>query len=276
MELAARLRAMEARVRDLERLETPDRAARGMAAAVSMLQAFPGIRGIWPGGAIGGAAGVAANRLVDISGNGLHLSSNNNTQVLLDSGLIAATRTVAATPTWWNHADDALFSIIGNELYINSAIRGLTVGCWAKFEGSGVAENAMSKWHTTGNQRSYQLNRQAGNTIQTAISSDGTGGTIITATSTATLAANVWGHIIMRFNPGSKLSVFLNAVEAANTTSIPATLFNSSADFILGGIGGTGNATARFSQMFLCAAAVPDIFIDTYFQATAPLFGVSV
>lgn len=262
--------SMEAKFR---RLNNP---AHAMADAIGMLQMFPGIVGIWPGNIVGGGAGVAADRLVDVSGNGLHLSNNSNAQILYDSNLIAATRTARSTPTWWNHADDALFDILGNESYINSPIHGLTMGCWVKFETTGTAETAISKWNTTGNQRAYQLNRQANDTIQAAISSDGTGATIVTATTTDTLALNTWGHIVMRFDPSAELSVFLNSAEVVNTTSIPATIFNSSANFIVGGIGGAGNATARFCQLFLCRAAVPDIFIDTYFQMTAPLFGVTV
>jgi hypothetical protein len=278
MELAARLRAIEARVRDLERLESPDRAARGMAAAVGMLQMFPGLRGLWPLGIYN-----ASSEAIDRSGNGLSLTRGGTAvSDLADAGATLAPKTFFGDgASNLSRADEAAFDILGTEAYVRPSqnLRGLTIGMWVRLNAIGAVRVAMSKWASSN--FSYTLSADNGSGNNTFFVS-GNGTTSVGVTNSGSpLAAESWLFVCGRYRSEvPDVKVWMNEVSNTNATSIPSALFDGTAAFRIGqradGTDGIGLNGGRGSLAFLCHAAVPDIFIDTYFQATAPLFGVSV
>lgn len=250
------------------RLNNP---AHAMVDAVGMLRMFPGVVGIWPGGVFGGGS-ASQSKLVDVSGNGLHLTRNGTT--LARSTGLASYIEYDGSSGFYEHADASIFDIVGTETYIGASLRGLTIGCWVYFSALGTNEAVMSKMGASGN-FSYILHKLSSNdAINFRISSDGS--TLVSVTSD-TLSAPRWYFICGRYDPSAELKIWLNGDAVSNTTSIPATIFSGNGPFAIGTYNsGVHLFDGYVSLAFLCAAAVPDIFIDTYFQMTTPLFGVSV
>lgn len=236
--------------------------------AVSMLQMFPGLRGLWPGSAIDGSG-----NLRDFSGNGLLLTRNGGVSTFPDKGLVP-TINYNGTTAYHNRADEAAFDIIGNETYVGGPYQGLTIGSWVFFDNVASATEGISgKWNTAAN-RSYRIARFSNGAAFFEVSVDGA---VATQVFTAGIVGAAAAFVCGRFDPSSELKVWLNGETNTNTTSIPATIFNSSADFVIGGIhGGSQLLDGRIALSFLCAAALPDVFINTFYQMTAPLFGISV
>lgn len=134
----------------------------------------------------------------------------------------------------------------------------------------------MTKFLTSGNARSYRLYRNVSNQLVLGISDDGSAET--TVSSTATAGATQWYFLVGRFKPSTEMAVWVNAVKATNTTSIPASIDDNASDFNLGiiddGTGSGGVLTGRASVCFLAASALPDDMIGALFQQSRALYGV--
>ena len=265
--------SMEAKFR---RLNNP---AHAMADAVGMLQMFPGLVGLWPGSGVGGGSTVL-NAVTDKSGNGLHLSTNGNARIAYPSSTrLFSVMSFDGTNSYFSHADAAIFDITGADLPVAAAqIGGVTIGGWFyATDATPAATMALIGKSNTPSNTSYWIRLNTGGTVTFDVSTDGS--TIVSATSAA-ISDATWYFVVGRFTPSTSMSIRINGTVVTNSTSIPATLFNSNAPFQIGARQSGGVAANFFGGRsvlsFLCAAAVPDIFIDTYFQMTAPLFGVSV
>lgn len=258
--------SMEAKFR---RLNNP---AHAMADAVGMLQMFPGLVGLWP---CAGAGGGAANpsMLTDVSGNGLHLTLNTAASHTT-SGLIPVVNFVG-TGSYY-HADAAIFDILGTESHIQNDIKGLTIGGWFQFDRLATAETLLSKWTSGTGANSYLLQKHSNDTVRLFVEDSSSNQNI--AASASAVNTSGWFFCAGRFDPSTEVAVWLNGEKTVNTTSIIAAIDNTATRFEMAArdTGAAGLLDGRVSLAFLCAAAVPDIFIDTYFQMTAPLFGVSV
>ena len=245
------------------RLNNP---AHAMADAVGMLRMFPAIRGIWTGAAVG-ASGQARDEI-----NGLHLTNNGNALFGYKSNTLVPRILYDGSTQYHSRTDEAAFDITGTEAFINQP--GLTIGAWVQFDVAAAAtEMIASKWATSN--LSYNINRQSSGVLRFSITNDGT--TTVNVDTVATMAANTQYFVCGRFTPSSEIMARINGISVFNTTSIPASIFSGSGNFELAANGGGSNLMdGRITLAFLCAAAVPDIHLDTFFQFTAPLFGVSV
>ena len=248
------------------RLNNP---AHAMADAIGMLQMFPGIRGIWTGGAIGASGGL--RELI----NDLHLTNNNNPLFGYNTNTLISRVQYNGTNQYHSRASEAAFNITGTESYVATAQRGLTIGAWVRFDNNATAtEMIASKWQGGAN-LSYALHRLSTGVLRFAISNDGS--TQVNADTSATMTSGNPYFVCGRFTPSTSLGARINGTNVPNTTSIPASVFSGSSDFCIAANGtGANYLDGSVLLTFLCAAAVPDIFIDTYFQMTAPLFGVTV
>ena len=249
------------------RLNNP---AHAMADAIGMLQILPGIVGIWSGGTPG-----PSGQLIDKSGNGLSLTRQNGLFGVDSNTLISRLSFDSTIPRYWDRTDEAITSITGTEAYIIP--KGLTILCWLNIPAIGAStQTGIAKWNATGDQRSYALFfDNAGNALG-QISNNGTASGI-KSLSIGTYPTNQWAFFSYRFTPSTEVAGWINRTKTTNTSSVPASIFDSTANFTIGATHGGGNAlSGRGSLLALFAAAVPDIFIDTYFQMTAPLFGVTV
>lgn len=218
---------------------------------------LPGLRACWPMSSIN-----AGGDLVDLSAQARTLTAVGtpgyavyNNQLLPYSEYDGATQ-------YHHRATEAGLAITGE----------LTLMAWLWAD---VTANmlAFSKWDTTGNQRSYGISLVNTDQWRANLSTDGTA--VVTADS-AVIASNLntWHFVWMRFFPSTALDISVDGVTVSNTTAIPASIFVSTADLILGG----GNAGAewdgRATYAALCAVALSDTRLDKLWRWGRGLFGV--
>lgn len=249
----------------------------------AMLSVFPGVIGFWPG--LNGITS-ASFALRDMSGSGLHLTASASPPAQETSNtMFGVWANFNGSSNYYYVADAAYNSILGTETSIASAFRGLTFMAWVRPSSAiGTTEEIGAKWLTTGNQRSWRLRRNAAGTMLFSISSDGTAATLSEVTSSNNLEQNEWHFVAARFTPSTEIKIWESASGAlntnTNTTSIPAAIFDSSTDLMIGAVGSNASPgeywNGNLSRIVLCRAAVPDSFINLYFQMTAPLFGISI
>lgn len=146
----------------------------------------------------------------------------------------------------------------------------------------GAFEPISGKWRTTTANRSFLLSRNVSGQVVANLSTDGSAN--VTTTSTTTITASDWAYCAMRFDPSTEIAVFLGfrgGVEGAlekviNTTSIPASIFNSSAAFSLGvlnaGTTPSNHTACKISQTILIASAVPDEILNQHYTQVRALY----
>ena len=263
----ALLRDMRAIVERLERLEVQPRGQ--WWGVLSAFLALPGLRGFWPMSVFDGSGNA-----IDVSGHGHTLTYNGNPTYNVTG--LAPYLALDGTGDYLSKADDEDLDILGTEAYVG--IPGLTLGGWFYSTDTTNSRGAMSKWDSTGPQRSYALllgGAVEGDPVLFYISDDGTNTDNVV--SSVGYSASTWTFIAGRFDDsdtGAEQAVWVNATKTTDTTA-RAAAFNSTADFLIGGRhGGNDLMTGRASLCFLCAAAVPDNTISLLYQCSRGLFGV--
>jgi len=263
------IQALRRRVEALEGFEHQKADEDAWRAACAAFLALPGLRGFWPMSAFDSSGNAQ-----DVSGHGHHLTYTGAPTYSQD-GIIPFIAMGGSGRLV--RSDEADLDITGGESYVASATQGLTLGGWFYVVTLDDYDRFMAKYDGT-TERSYWL--YEGTTAQEratfGISSDGAAtGTVSVSSANGSVPASVWRFIAGRFDPSTSLDVFVNAVKATNTTSIPATIYSGSADFAIGANGdGTNAITARIALAFLCAAAVSDGTVEALYQATRGMFGV--
>lgn len=100
----------------------------------------------------------------------------------------------------------------------------------------------------------------------------GNGSSSINVASSA-ITAGVWYHVIGRYTPSSQIAIFLDGVKTINTTSVPASLFNAAANFVIGGNSSGGELlTGKASLCFLCHEPLADEQITVLYQMSRHLY----
>jgi len=237
-------------------------------ATLSEYQTLPCLRFLGAGGL--GSAGEWR----DLSGNGMHLTYNGN-PVMSYTTQGAPYFYYDGVGDYHAHADDAHFDITGTETVVAAAVRGLTCGAWVYFQnGTGSSEWILSKYLTTGNQRSYALRRAAAGVLQAYVTTDGS--TLVNVVSVGTLAQAVWYFVAMRFVPSTTLDNWLNDTKATLAAGVPASIYSGTAVFEVNGInaGGAELMTGRVAFPFACACALSDTQITRLYNRSRGLFGV--
>lgn len=239
----------------------------------SFVLSLPGLIAAW-----GGGVDIATPALVDMSGNGLHLTFNGNAALNIDSSRPFVSHiTLDGTGDYMSRADEAKLDVLGTSTALVSALRGLTFAAWVRFDNTAAAGEVVGgKFNGTGNQRSWFLQRGATGVLASGISNAGTA-TDAGASSTAVIAANTWTHVAFTFEPSVALRNYLNGAEdGTDTSSVPASLFNSSAALILGAANAaTSNfMTGDIAMPWLTASLTSANLINYFYQMTRPLFGV--
>jgi hypothetical protein len=267
-------------VRDVQRrvarLESMSR-HNTLADTVAAFLAIPGLVAFWPTSVVRNDS--PTDRVRDISGSGYHLTATNTPlhSYITDDGLAPYIR-FNGTNQYLTRADGGAADwadIIGNESHISSTRRGLTLGGWFQFDSAaGSAETLMAKWLAAGNQRSYQLARDAAGNAAFYVSSSGAA-----ATTTATLTdalddAAAWYFVVGKWEPSTESTIFVNG--ASNTAvSADATLLDSTADFTVAVTDSlSGYMDGIASMCFLSAMNLRDELITSLYQQTRPLFVV--
>lgn len=243
-----------------------------LGALFGQYMSLPGLVGFWPGHF---GNGTNLGFLRDIGGQDLHLTRNAAAGFPLTSVLANGAMYInfADGGDYVSHADHTLFDIIGTEGQYISARRGLTMGAWVYFDDAASTEEYfMAKWGGAAD-LSYQIRRTSGGLIRFGITSDGSTG--VAQSSTSSVGQAQWAFACGTFEPSTEVSVFLNGDKDSNTTSIPASIFNSSAAFEIGGRnGGNDGIDGRVALPFLTATHLTDEVILNLFESSRPYFGV--
>lgn len=249
--LSQRLALLERRLSQTEVAETGP----NWGAAAGRHTLLPELRGFWPFSTIGSGGSPA----VDFSGRGNNLSNNGSATRAIYADLVPYTE-LNGSSQYWSIGDNTELSITG----------ALTWGGWYWFDTIATTSALANKWNGTGNQRSYLLLLNS-STIEARVSSNGTAETTVVHTTAPQTGR--WHHIVGRYVPSAELSVFLDGVETLNTTSIPASIFDSTADFRVGVLGSGANfLDGRAALQFVCADDLPDALIQGLHRATKLFF----
>lgn len=235
--------------------------------AASVPLMFTGLRGFWPMSAVG-----TNGEAIDLSGLGVNLGRNGDPDFQYVN--LIPLCNYNGTTDYHSIADNAAHDITGAEVYVGTTFRGLVLGGWVYFDGAAAGTEAVvSKWNAGANQRAYRIIRTAAGTIQAQVSTDGTA--VTTVTSAGTVGAGIWTHLVLRFIPSTELSIFINNEETLLAAAIPASIFNSSADFVIAGVhGGAALLDGRVHGVALGASALSDAIIFSWFEQTRAMFGV--
>jgi hypothetical protein len=258
-----RQKALEQRLAALERLETPGGQVDAWARAVGMLQMFPGVRGIWPM-----SAQNSSGQVIDVSGNGNHLTQSGSPLIVAATTSLFPYVSYATTGRYHFHTDSAEFDILGNEPYVFSGIRGLTMGCWVRRQNVSAAQEGFLSKRSTGNS-GYALYGITTGAVRGIIGSGAVEGIV---TSAAVAANNEWRFCALKFVPATSVSVWLDSEKTTVATAI-ATIDNNAANFQIGNLAGL-YLNGFISLAFLCAAAAPDLFINSFYGYSRGLYGV--
>jgi len=161
----------------------------------------------------------------------------------------------------------------------------LTEGGYFFFDNTASAvETMIGKWTEGGNERGDVIRRDASGNIEALVSSNGTAETSVTSTST--VASGTWVFVALRYDPSTALDIFIgqdgadNGVleKVTNTTSIPAALNDSAADFAIGARDTSGTAadfmTGRAGGLvFRCNAVFTENQINMLYSQLRLLIG---
>lgn len=238
---------------------------------VSAYLALPALRGFWPMSASDESGNI---RDFGEVGGGLHLT-NRNTVLHLATPMPVMDFTSGNSEVLYR-ADAAAFDIQGNEAFVHSDYRGLTMGAWVQFDAVDQNSTLMGKWDTAANQRSYIIYLN-GSTSKISFYWSTNGTLQPNVEYDTALVAGRWYFVCGRFDPSTEAKIWVNDNFNVDTTSIPATLFNGTASFAIGAYG-TQPATwldymdGRVSMAFLCAAYLPDHTVRRLYYRTRALF----
>jgi hypothetical protein len=246
--------------------------------AISYIMSFQALRGLWPPSSHyhDGSSGYLQNLAVTQAA-GAHLTQSGTSQLGLEGGAIPRI-IFSGSSQWALSSDAAMWDIIGTEGYVVGAQQGLTIGAWVNYDNAASAhEYALSK-RQGAVQISYALRRTDTGYGLFEISNTGTAAVTVDSSSD-TIADSVWTFLAGRYTPSTELKLWVNDTIYTNTTSIPASIFSSSADLFMAGrddaaTPGQFLMDGSMSMVWICASAVPDRAVYTLFEISRHIYGV--
>jgi len=251
------------------RLSSPSYTAGNVA---SLFLQLPFIRAYWPMSANGLNAGAILLR--DVAGR-LDLTVSPSCSLGYDR-LAPYASFLRASSQYAAYPDNEHFDVIGTEAYMLNP--GLTLGGWLYFDSLVSGQGIASKYYSTTNQRAYRLYQSdAGGSIRFSVSNTGAADISVTiAAATSGMIARYWRFIVARYSPSRELKIWNNSTTneyyEINTTSIPASLFNSTEPFELARSNRTGYFNGKFSNWFFAAGYLSDSQIWNLWQNTRYLY----
>lgn len=218
------------------RLVLPEKPAPSLGQYIGQHQALPVLRGFWPMSSID-----SSNQVIDLSAQDRTLAWTSTVNRGIHNELVPYSE-FNGSSSFLSRADEVGTSITGH----------VTIGGWFWFDIASADQCMITKWLTTGNQRSYGMNfANSGDQAQFFVSSNGTA--VTTVTGSTVLTTGRWYHIVGRYFSGTSLTVFVDGEQdGINTTSIPASIFDSTATFRIGALGdGSQFLDGRATMCFL-------------------------
>jgi len=215
--------------------------------------ALPGLRGFWPFSSVDENGDP-----YDLTMQGRTLT-NNNTVTFNNTDFLPYAEFDGAT-NYLSRPDEAGLDITGD----------LTMGCWV-YQPALANHAAMAKGTNVSNSNTaFRLILILAGNVRIVI---GNGTTQYNATSTSLTSINTWHFTAARFTVSTEVAVWLNGEKDTNTTSIPASLNNSTLPLSIGSNGTPGRYfDGNIALPFLCAYALPDNLITNLYQQTRILF----
>lgn len=257
------LTPLERRVTRLEhlarRLTRYEPALDRLGAEMGLYLGLPGLVGLWPLNNYG-----ASGNVYDLSGQARTLTKSGTVVPTVQEPAILYQDFQGG---YFQRADEADLSITGN----------LTVGGWFWVDAIDTTSRGLiGKSNSTGNQRSYTLFKTNSDVLRFQVSSDGTATTLIDS---ATPPVDQWIFVVGRYQASTRLDLFLGAgprlTVTTNTTSIPASLFDSTAPFEIGAVNNGANVwDGRARMCFLTRARVRDDHLNHLFQVGRGVMGI--
>lgn len=244
------------RVADLEMIGLPQNIH-----ASAHLQ-LPRLRGYWPFSSVNESGNV-----YDLSAQGRVLTNHNNVP-FAKYNLFPYADFTPGSNHYFSRADEPGLDITG----------AITFGGWFWLDtlASGNNQTLISKWDTTGgiDERAYMIYLDdATNTFRISISLLGTAATIKNVAHIATVAISTWYHVVGRLTPGTDESIFVDGVKVSSAVGVPATIFNSTANYEIGAGAAANRLDGRACQCFLCADDLDDVIIRRLYELTRANFG---
>ena len=244
--------------------------ALNIAHSIPFMQSIPGLVGFWPHG----------DR--DVSGQGFNLTGVSTIIThALDNNIVPYVQYDRAGSAELYHLDNANFSITGTEGYVLSGYRGLTMGGWWQLgQAPTVREYLISKWDSSPNKSYLMYKIPSDGTIIVSLSINGSSET--SWFSTIAPPQDTWFFLVCRWIPSTETKLYYglstdnDLTTAANTSTTLASIADTSARFQLGSVDAGSNwLDGRSSMSFLIRGNVPDIYIETFFDLTSPLFAAT-
>lgn len=222
-------------------------------AYIAAINSISMLRAAWPMASIGETGAV-----YDSSDQGRVLSNANVTFTLLNNRVPYGV--FNGTTAYLARADEAGLEFTG----------ALTFGCWVKLDTQNTCA-IISKWGAA-TQFSYELQYLTATGFRFVISNTGSDAYTVSSTHT-TIDTGLWYHIVCRFDPSTELAIFVNGVKFANTTSIPATIFNSTNALNIGRRPTAAVYVDGSIAMVFFASSVPNsAAVITLYEEGVPLF----
>lgn len=225
---------------------------------------LPGLRGYWPMSVFD-----SSGNAIDLSANGRTLTYNGNPLYNVHASG-APYLTLDGTGDYLSRADESALDFPGNESFVATAARGMTLGGWFYVNALGSIQALMAK-DDVGANRQYSMYVNASNKLVGELFS---GGSATSVTSTGTYTAATWHLFVVRFQPSNNWSAFIDGVKTANTTSIPASIDNTGAALHIGARNAALLLTGRVSNCFACVENLSDTAIDDIYQNTKAFYGL--
>lgn len=242
----------------------------GLASMTGYYQQLPGLVGFWPMSSVQLSTGNA----YDLSGQGRTLTYAGNPTYNQHNGVVPYID-LDGTGDWLTRPDEADLDIIGNEAIYASAVRGVTMGGWFWLDAIAAISGLMTKDNGS-TQRSYSLFADPTNT-RLAASFIGASASTVLLNGVFT-SLNRWVFCVARWIPSTSVKVWANIdgqlSTNINTTSIIATLNNSTTPLYVGAVNALLPMNGRASMCFLCANNLSDALINHLFNVTRPYYGV--
>jgi len=221
---------------------------------ISPFLALPELRGFWPMSSVN-----ESGNALDLSGQGRTLTNNAATPRAIYGNFVNY-YDFNGTTQYLSRADETGLDITG----------ALTAGVWLWLDVLSLSYHALAKRGAVG-QFSWDIVHTVG-TLRFRVSDDGTNidNTVIAAAT----VANQWIFCVGRFIPSTEITIFTNGTFVRNTTSIVATLFDSSGPMNFGAQNAIADWDGRMATGFLCAANLPDDLILSLYDRTRGAFNV--
>lgn len=147
-------------------------------------------------------------------------------------------------------------------------LSGFTVGGWFQMTSG---DFLVGVWQTAANQVWRLYVNVSAPTFY--VSSTGANSFSVAA---ASITAGAWYFVAARYTPSTELAIWLNDTKTTNTTSIPASLYDSaSANFSVGSDhGGSNLLTGKVSMLWMSHEPLADNLLTLLFQMSRHLYGV--